>query len=156
MVLAVHGWVLLPALRRLTPAQADPRLDLSTELFGWPSAVQAVRDETVLAGAMRDSEPVDLFVVGPHWVICAQLEVALGDELSVGCDTPMEDDFDGWSPRDRWRAASTIVWVTDNRFGPPPALRSHVPVRTREVRVERGGRTIRTFAITTLVKRAVA
>jgi len=46
--------------------------------------------------------------------------------------------------------------VSDLRFGPPesPALRPYAPLRSREVRVERAGRTVRTFTITVLARRA--
>lgn len=156
-VAAVHAWVLIPSAVRLAPASYDPRLDLSNELFGWPEVVAAVREEAV---AFTPDEPVgagpeNLAVVGPHWVICAQLEAALRDELRVGCNTPILDDFDAWWPRARWRAADVVVWVSDGRFG-PPALDSHRALRSREVRIERAGRTIRVFTITVLASRAQA
>jgi hypothetical protein len=68
----------------------------------------------------------------------------------------MPDDFDRWWPRERWRAAESIVWVTDRRFGPPPVLTTHATLRTREVRIERAGRTARTFTIAVLTRRAQA
>jgi hypothetical protein len=156
MVAAVHAWVLIPAAILLAPASYDPRLDLSNELQGWPEAVVAVRDE-VAAASVAGSEPEtnDLAVVGPHWVICAQLEAALRDTIPVGCDTPVPDDFDVWWPRSRWRSAEVLVWVTDGRFG-PPALLTHAPLRQREVRIERGGRLVRVFTITVLARRAQA
>jgi len=87
----------------LAPASYDARIDLANELYGWPDAVRAVRQEAELAH-------MDAVVVGPHWVVCGQLEAALRNDPPVGCDTPVHDDFDGWLPRERWRAADTIVW----------------------------------------------
>ncbi len=99
--------------------------------------------------------------MGPHWVICAQLEAALRGEWPVGCDTPVRDDFDGWWPRRVWRQADVIVWVSDARFEPATGepsyagiLGTHAPLRTRELGVERGGRTVRTFTVTVLSRRA--
>jgi hypothetical protein len=156
MVAAVHAWVLVPGALRLAPASYDPRLDLANELQGWPEAVDAVREEVAAASeAEGDTEGDGPTVVGPHWVICAQLEAALRDQIRVGCDTPVPDDFDAWWPRARWRSADLLVWVSDARFG-PPALATHVPLRQREVRIERDGRVVRVFTITLLAHRAQA
>jgi hypothetical protein len=150
---AVHAWVLIPEAVRLAPKAFDPRLDLANELYGWPRALAAVRSEATAAwtpGAARG----DIAVVGPHWIICAQLEAALRGELPVGCATPLADDFDGWWPRARWRNADAIVWVTDTRFGPPPQLPAYQTARTSHVRILRGGRIVRTFTIALLTRRA--
>jgi hypothetical protein len=155
MVAAVHGWVLVPSALRLAPASYDPRLDLSNELYGWPQVVDVARAEA-LGAWVPGSERGDVVVVGPHWVVCAQLEAALRGDLPVGCDTPVRDDFDDWWPRDRWRRADVVVWVTDARFGPPPALPSRATLRTREIRVQRDGRTIRVFTVAVLTRRAQA
>jgi hypothetical protein len=157
LVAGVHLWVLAPAAIRLAPESYDPRLDLSNELRGWPEAIAAVREEAraVSAGIPGGVEAGDLAVVGPHWVICAQVDAALRGDLPVGCDTPVPDDFDVWFPRARWRAADFIVWVSDARFG-PPTLATHAPLRQREVRIERAGRTVRVFTITVLARQARA
>ncbi len=112
-----------------------------------------MRTEALCEGAPRTSDTV---VVGPHWVICAQLDAALRGEVPVGCDTPIPDDFDVWLPRDRWRAADSILWVTDARFGPPPSLPTYAVVRTRRVHIRRGGREVRLFTVTVLERRAEA
>jgi hypothetical protein len=143
---------------RLTPRDADPRLDLSNELVGWPDVLAAVSEEAAAASNPL-SQQGDVSVVGPHWVICAQLEAGLRGRWPVGCDTPVPDDFDGWWPRSRWRQSDFVVWVSDARFGrepPSSLLSSHVPLRTRNVDVERGGRTVRHFAITVLSSRSSA
>jgi hypothetical protein len=152
IVAAVHAWVLIPGAVRLAPASYDPRMDLANELYGWPTVVGAVRGEARAAG----SRPSGTVVVGPHWVICAQLEVALRGEVPVGCDTPVPDDFDTWLPRDRWRNADSIVWVSDTRFGPPPVLPTHSVVRTSHVHIRRGGTGVRLFTITVFERRVEA
>src|SRR5262249_10929795 len=131
-----------------------PKLDLSNELYGWPQVIAAVREEARATGLSRDEQNA-VVIVGPHWVICAQLEAALRGELPVGCDTPIPDDFDTWWPRARWRAADVVVWVHDARFG-APVLATHAPLRAREVQVRRDGRVVRTFKITVLARRALA
>lgn len=155
MVAVAHAWVLVPDAPRLAPASYDARLDLANELYGWPQATRAVRDEIASEWTPGDQRG-DVAVVGPHWVICAQLAAALGRTVPVGCNTPVPDDFDGWWPRDRWRDADSIVWVTDERFGPPPELPSHAAQRTRRIPIERAGRTVRVFTIVVLTRRARA
>jgi hypothetical protein len=150
-VVAVHAWVLVPQALRLAPRSYNARLDLANELYGWPQVLGAVRDE-VAAQASPGLE--DVSVVGPHWVICAQLEADLQGDVHVGCDTPIPDDFDAWWPRDRWRKADSIVWVTDDRFGPPPALPLHALFRLRKIRVKRADRVVRTVTIAVFQRRA--
>jgi len=150
-VAAVHAWVLVPGALRLAPPSYDARLDLANELYGWPEVLDAVRDE-VAAQASPGLE--DVSVVGPHWVVCAQLEADLRGDVHVGCDTPIRDDFDGWWPRDRWRKAESIVWVTDDRFGPPPELPLHALFSIRRVRIKRADRLVRTFMIAVFLRRA--
>jgi hypothetical protein len=160
MVAGVHAWALVPDAERLAPETADPRLDLTNELFGWPEIVDAVRNDALEAWS-PGAERGEVTVVGPHWVICAQLEAALQGQWPVGCATPVRDDFDDWWPRGRWRDADVILWVSDARFEPASGapsyaalLDSHAPLRTRRVEVSRGGRTIRVFSITVLSRRA--
>jgi hypothetical protein len=158
LVLAVHAWVLVPALLRFAPDSYDARVDIANELQGWPEAVRAVREEAAAimlppAGKARSGE---LSVVGPHWIVCAQLEAALEGQLPVGCDTSIPDDFDSWWPRSRWHQAETILWVSDNRFGPAPPIADFVIQRVREIPFERAGRTVRVFSITVFTRRARA
>jgi hypothetical protein len=156
IVVAAHAWVLVPALVRLAPKTYDARIDIANELYGWPQAIAATRNEA-LAWWPPGSKKADgdVVVVGPHWVVCAQLEAGLRGEVPVGCATPVRDDFDDWLPRARWRAADTIVWVTDERFGPPPSLPEHTLQGVRRITVERGGRVARVFTIAVLVRRAL-
>jgi hypothetical protein len=127
---------------------------------GWPGVVDAVRTEALEAWS-PGAERGEVVVVGPHWVICAQLDAALRGEWPVGCDSPVKDDFDAWWPRRAWRQADVIVWVSDARFEPAEGepsyagiLGEYAPLRRREFRVERGGRTVRWFTITVLSRRA--
>ena len=152
MVAAAYAWALLPGVLRLAPASYDARLDLSNELYGWPEIANAARAEARSPGAARG----DIVVVGPHWVICAQLEAALRGSIPVGCDTPVRDDFDTWWPRARWRQAELLVWVTDLRFGPAPSMPDYAPVHSRRVDVIRDGRTVRSFTLTLLARQSVA
>jgi dolichyl-phosphate-mannose-protein mannosyltransferase len=156
MVVSVYAWVLVPSLLSLAPPTYEPRLDLANELYGWPDVLRAVREEVRVAAANPAAERRGIAVVGPHWVICAQLDAALRGEFHVGCNTPIRDDFDDWWPRDLWRRADIVVWVTDARFPVVQELPSHATLRTREVAIERGGRTVRTFTIATLGRRATA
>jgi hypothetical protein len=150
LIALVHAWVLIPAAVRLAPAATyDPRLDITNELFGWPDVTSVVRAE------LRHLPP-DAAVAAPHWVLCAQLEAALHGEADVGCNTPVEDDFDRWLPRAQWRARDALVWVTDARFPFPPPGSDRVLLRSTVFRVERADRTVRTFTIAVYAREAGA
>jgi hypothetical protein len=150
-----HAWVLVPDSSRLLPAESDPKLDISNELYGWKTALEAVREQMVAAAAPFDPEGREVVVVGPHWTICAQLHAGLPG-VRVGCATPIKDDFDGWLPRDHWRAAEHVLFVTDNRFEGDGAeqLPAHVPLAHSRVRVQRGGRAARVFELYLYSRRA--
>ena len=155
LIALVYAWVLVPSSSALLPANADPRFDLANELVGWPRAIESVRQ---ILAEQKTSDPADVpVIVGPYWTICAQLHAALGSGVFVGCDSPLPDDFDGWLPRDDWRRASEILFVTDSRY--PVDLGARFPhrfaARTWEIPVQRGGRPARTFTITQLVPRAL-
>jgi dolichyl-phosphate-mannose-protein mannosyltransferase len=152
MVAATYAWVLVPSLLRFAPASYDPRIDLANELSGWPDVIRVVREEQRVASAIPGYRRGDVAAVGPHWVLCAQLEAALEGELPVGCDTPIRDDFDDWWPRDLWSHADVVLWVTDTRFPAEPQLARHATLRSREVRIERGGRVVRVFTVRVLVR----
>jgi hypothetical protein len=151
MVALVHAWVLVPSLVRLAPASLDPRYDIANELFGWPDAVSAV-EEIVTDEATRG----EIVIVGPHWVVCAQLHARLGQRFRVGCATPIPDDFDAWSPRATWRNADKILYVTDARFDADPTklLPDRAVGRRSRVTVLRGGRVARVFTLTLLERSA--
>ena len=155
MVATAYAWVLVPLPARWLPDAYDPKLDLANELYGWPEALGAVREEIGEAAPLADLAPGSVAVLGPHWTVCAQLEAGLNGQVPVGCADPQRDDFDRWWPRDRWRKADVILWVTDRRFARDLESKDHVLLRKREVPVKRAGRTIRVFTIGVFVRRAV-
>jgi hypothetical protein len=155
LTLGAHAWVLVPASARLLPADADPKLDLASELHGWPIALGAIRDTMAGAGTPFDPEGREVVVVGPHWTVCAQLHAGLPG-VRVGCATPIPDDFDRWLPREEWRRAEHVLFVTDNRFPGDGAeqLPGHVQTAQSRVRIVRGGRTSRVFELFVYDRRA--
>jgi hypothetical protein len=150
-----HAWVLVPASARLRPDSADPKIDIASELYGWPTAIQAVKEQMAAAGTPFDPEGREVVVVGPHWTICAQLHAALPG-VRVGCATPVRDDFDDWVPRDQWRRAEHVLFVTDNRYPGDGSeqLPAHVKSSQSRVRILRGGRTARIFELYLYERRA--
>lgn len=149
--LVAHLWVLTPLSSML--AGNDPR-DISSELYGWPKVTAEAREQLRLAATPFDPEGHDAALVGPHWTICAQLQANLPD-VRVGCATPIKDDFDRWYPRDEWRKADHVLWVTDARFPGDGAeqLPRHVKVAEKTVEVRRGGRVARTFVLSLYSRR---
>jgi hypothetical protein len=154
----VYAWVLLPDVSsKLLPASVDPKIDISNELYGWPSIDEPVREQRMLASTPGDLEGENVVIVGPHWTICAQLQVQF-PTAKVGCATPAPDDFDGWLPRAEWRKADAVLWVTDNRF--PNDGAKELPLLNRysqsKVRTMRGGKPARTFELYLYSRRAQA
>ena len=153
--LAAHAYVLVPESAKLFPATADPKVDIASELSGWPIAIEAIREQMRTAGTPFDPEGREVVVVGPHWTVCAQLQAALPG-VRVGCATPIPDDFDRWLPRDEWRRAENVLFVTDNRYPGDGAeqLPAHVRTSQARVRTMRGGRTSRIFELYLYSRRA--
>jgi hypothetical protein len=156
-VALVYAWVLVPQVSRLAPKSLDARTDISNELYGWPIAMRAVQ-RLALGSRVPGEEPGELVVVGPHWVVCAQLDAALEGEIPVGCATPVRDDFDDWYPRAKWQAADTVIFVTDARFDVDPAtlLPDHAVAREERVTTMRGGRVARVFTIRVMSRRGAS
>ena len=148
MSVAAHAWVLVPSIAGLLPESFDMRMDIATELYGWPDVVREVKALPLPSGV---DETV---IVGPHWVVCAQLHAALGPKIAVGCATPIPDDFDAWRPRVEWQRADTLLYVTDTRFDADPArmFPDRTPVAGRTVTIRRGGRVVRVFTLLVLEK----
>jgi len=148
LTFGAHAWVLVPSSGRLLPKGTDPKLDISSELYGWPVAVAAVREQMKGASTSFDPEGDELVLVGPHWTVCAQLH-ALMRNVRVGCATPVPDDFDRWLPRDHWRKADHVLFVTDNRFGGngEEQLPGHLRVAQSRVNILRAGRSARVFEL---------
>jgi hypothetical protein len=155
LTLIAHAWVLVPASARLLPSSADPKIDIASELYGWPSTLQAVKEQMATAATPFDPEGREVVVVGPHWTICAQLHAGLPG-VRVGCATPERDDFDSWLPREEWRAAEHVLFVTDNRFpgDGDEQLPAHVRIAQSRVRILRGGKTARIFELYLYERRA--
>lgn len=155
LTIAAHVWVLVPSAARILPADADPKVDIANELYGWPMVVQAIKEQMASAGTPFDPEGREVVVVGPHWTVCAQLHAALPG-VRVGCATPVPDDFDAWFPRDQWRRAEHVLFVTDNRYPGDGADQLPALVRSGQsrVRILRGGRTARIFELFMYDRRA--
>ncbi len=156
-----HVYVLVPASARLVPAApaetGSARMDIASELYGWPEVFAAVRDETRATATPFDPEGREVVVVGPHWTICGQLHAGLPG-IRIGCATEVPDDFDRWLPRASWRAAEHVLFVTDARFpeGGGGQLPDHVLVGRREITIRRGGRVTRTFTLSLFARRQSA
>lgn len=93
----------------------EPRYDLANDMYAWDAGLRLVKDsitETELHNLGSPTPPV----VGPHWVICAQLQAGLQRRAPIGCRTPQGDDFRGWYPEAKWWGAPRILYVTDDRF----------------------------------------
>ena len=149
--LVAHAWILLPSLLRFAPASYDATLDISNELYGWPQAIEAVKE--AIAPEQNPHDPVT--VVGPHWVVCAQLQAALGRDTPVGCAGDARSDFDDWLPRATWQRADRILFVTDKRF--PTDVEKLFPQHARtsqsHVSILRAGRIVRVFTLTLIERR---
>ena len=133
-----------PARCSSAPASYDARLDIANELYGWPEVVRGVRDEIAAqAPAVRSD---DVAVVGPHWVICAQLEAALARRPRRLRHAAFPTTSTAGGRASVGARRTSIVWVSDARFGPPRRrCRCTRRCETRTVAIERGGRVVRTL-----------
>jgi len=123
----------------------------SNDLYAWGPGREVLLDAVKRSVLETHRIPV---VVGPHWVVCAQVQALVGHKIPVGCNSPQEDDFDRWLPRRQWLAAPVVLYVQDDRF--PVAAARELPNRyasaiSRTV-VERGGRVVRAIRVTRLEK----
>ncbi len=152
----VHAYVLVPQSARLRPESIDARADIASELYGWPDVLR-VADEAAQELRVGDANKAkNVWFVGPHWVICAQLQAGL-PEAHVGC-TQDRTDFDTWGPRAQWEQADAIVFVTDARFDGPEfdasaLFPAFARAGSRRVTVMRAGRTARAFRVLVLDRR---
>ena len=153
----VYLWVLIPDVSKLRPSSVDAKGDITNELYGWPSAVASIRQARLTQATPADPDGKSVVLVGPHWTICAQLQAAYPD-MRVGCATPVPDDFDGWLPRDQWKQADVVLWVTDTRF--PGDGSAELPLLTQisqsKVRTMRAGRPARVFSLYLYARRGQA
>jgi uncharacterized membrane protein len=155
LTVGTHAWVLSPSSGKLLPASVDPKVDIANELYGWPMAIKAIKEQMASTGTPFDPQGRETVVVGPHWTICGQLAAGLPG-IRVGCTTPVRDDFDTWLPRAEWRNAEHVLFVTDSRFPGDGAdkLPDHVRTAQTRIRVIRGGRTARIFELYLYERRA--
>ena len=151
---AVYAWVLSPNLLRYAPKSYDAKVDIANELFGWSKAAQHVTEMSDEADAALGMH-LDTWVVGPSWMVCAQLQAAM-PEAHVGCATDERTDFDDWAPRSKWSHADVILFVTDDRMPvePEKLIPAFHVERTERITIIRAGRIVRTFRVSFLEKRA--
>jgi hypothetical protein len=151
---AVYAWVLSPSLVEYTPKSYDAKVDIANELFGWNKAGEHVTEMMEEADSMLGMH-LDSWVVGPSWMVCAQLQAAM-PAAHVGCATDERTDFDDWAPRSKWEHADVILFVTDDRMpvDPEKLIPAFHVDRTERITIIRAGRIVRTFRISFLEKRA--
>ncbi len=138
--------VRFPVLPKLFRESYEPKYDLVNDLYAWrtgaPLVEQALRQ-------VRDAGVEEVTIVGPHWIVCAQVQAALGRTARVGCETPEGDDFQRILPRSAWERDTVLLYVTDDRF--PVDLPARFPDRTvtgvSRSSVRRGGTEVRTIRV---------
>jgi len=130
----------------------QPRYDLTNDLYAWGPGQRVLRQAVDHVSSTTGHTPV---VVGaPHWMVCAQAQVAVRDRVPVGCHSILPTDFDRWTPRADWLKAGTLLLVEDSRY--PVLETQEFPLRqvrgTWRAQVRRAGRVVRTIHITSLEK----
>lgn len=143
----VFAVVRFPLLPRVLGRHYQARYDLTNDLFAWKDGNHLVRESLE---ELREAGLKGIAVVGPHWVVCAQVQAGLGKAARVGCETDIGDDFDTFYPRAEWRKAKTILYVTDDRYEVDPRARlpEMVVQSVSRVGVRRGGVLVRTIRVT--------
>ena len=146
---AFLGWCWLRTSLPLTAGQRfggyEPALDASNDYYAWEPEKQLLEEAVAEIRTRTGQSPI---VIGPHWRVCAQAEVALGGQVHVGCDSIAHDDYDDWSSPVLWDAAQTLLFVTDSRFdAPPDAFFGRDVVSVRHAVVERFGQAVRTISV---------
>ncbi len=151
IALLAWTWVKTPLPMYLFSASYQPLYDVSNDLYVWGPGKPLLRD--ALSEAMIETRRLPV-VVGPHYVVCAQAQAAIGNSAPVGCNTPRRDDFDSWYPRSRWVNAPIILYVHDSRFpvDPERELPNRIVRGQRKVDILRGGMVVRTIWVTVLEK----
>ncbi len=147
---ALLGWCWLRTSLPLVTGQwlggYDPALDTSNDYYAWSPNKQLLEEAVSAAHERTGQMPV---VIGPHWSICAQAEVALAGSIHVGCDSAERDDYDDWSDPAFWENAQTLLFVTDSRFHPEPpqSLYGRDAIAVHHAVVQRFGTTVRTLSV---------
>jgi hypothetical protein len=148
--LALLGWCWLrtdlPYLGGQLLGGYEPSWDTTSDLYAWGPGRPLL--ESVVKGA-RERTGREPIVIGPHWAVCAQAEVALAGRVAVGCDSAELDDYDFWFPVERWSEAETVIWVTDSRFSEeaPDTLYGRPAMAVHGVDVKRFGRVVRHLTV---------
>jgi hypothetical protein len=149
VTLLAWTWVSTPLPLRVLGRHYRARYDLANDLHAWGPGRDMLRDAVTRALADTRQLPV---VVGPHWIVCAQAQAAVGHAVPVGCNSPLRDDFDRWFPRERWLNAPVVLYVQDTRFEVDP--KRELPHRRvtsiSRATVRRGGQIVRTLRATRL------
>ena len=149
VTLLAWTWVSTPLPLRVLGSHYRARYDLANDLHAWGPGRDLLRQ--AVARALRETRQLPV-VVGPHWIVCAQAQAAVGHTVPVGCNTPLRDDFDRWFPRKRWFDAPVLLYVQDNRFelDPKRELPHRQVTSISRTAVRRAGTVIRTIRITRL------
>ncbi|MGE0323786.1 MAG: ArnT family glycosyltransferase [Polyangiaceae bacterium] len=114
-ILLSAAWVGTDLPPRVLGKAYEARYDLANDMYAWDAGLRLVKESITDAELHNLGSPAPP-VVGPHWVICAQLEAGLQRRVQIGCRTPAGDDFRSWYPEAQWWNAARILYVTDDRF----------------------------------------
>jgi hypothetical protein len=151
-------WVRTPLPVAALGESYRPRYDLANDLYVWRPTSETLVEAVEQVQARSSAPP---FVIGPHWIVCAQAEVVLAQHAKstphaaappVACREPIESDYQGWVPSERWERAPHLLFVQDDRFEVNVAL-EFPDYQARNIwrsTVQRGGRVVRTVRITWL------
>jgi len=145
----VFAVVLFPVLPKVLGKSYEPKYDLINDLYAWKPGAKLVEANLQ---RVHDAGIDDVSVVGPHWIVCAQLQAALGRKATIGCETPEGDDFQVLHPRTQWEHNAVLLYVTDDRF--PVDMAKAFPNRAvqgvNRIGIRRGGVLVRTIRVVQL------
>jgi len=157
LVVASWAWLRtdLPLLVGQTLGGYEPLHDASNDFYAWGPARVLVEDAVEASQQRTGQLPV---VVGPHWAVCAQAEIALHGRVPVACDSAELDDYDRWASSPAWSGASTLVFVTDSRFhtDPPETFYGWTLISVYEAPLERFGQEVRHISVSEFDREATA
>lgn len=127
-----------------------PRYDLTNDLYAWGPGQRLLRD--ALSKVVSESGQWPVVIGAPHWMLCAQAQVTVGERARVGCHSAEPTDFDRWLPQETWHQANILLLVHDSRYPVDPAR--EFPTRRVVARwhtqVRRGDQVVRTLRVTRL------
>lgn len=141
----VHLAVLTPLGPKLFGKNYVPKYDLANDMHAWREALPLVK-KSIFEELDGQTPPI---VVGPHWIVCAQLRAGLPGSVLVGCDGDNPADFETWLPRSTWEQAPVVLYVTDDRFVAEPtrSLPEHTIRSISRTGIRRGGVQVRRVAV---------